>query len=96
MDSVKVRVEPFNKNDILAKYLGPSDAAKYMIKYLDALKCRSVIVEDHYVDRHYQADYAAYYATSFRAPSPICKRLHFFRGLSARKLIAALEEAHGD
>src|SRR6266851_970531 len=72
-------IHPFDE-PTLAKFLGRVDrpAFKYLHAYLVELGAVSVVVEDHYIDRHYLDDFARYYSRSFAAPPAYCKRLHFF------------------
>lgn len=70
-------VEPYS-TDLLRKEFGDSAARHYLVSYLGDLKASSVVIESHYVDRHYLADFSAYYSRSFNAPKPHCRRLHFF------------------
>lgn len=55
-----------------------SASVEYLISYLADLKVESVVVESHYVDRHFLDDYVHYYARSFRPPTAHCTRLHFW------------------
>jgi hypothetical protein len=50
----------------------------YLGRYLAQLDCKSVVVEDHYVDRDYIGDVALFYSRSLRAYPNYCYRLHFF------------------
>ena len=74
--------------------LGPSVACRYLCAYLDALEVRSLVLESHYVDRHFLADFSAYYSRSFNAPPPFCKRLSLFTQ-DARRLTEILSSAFG-
>lgn len=40
--------------------------------------CKSVIIEQHYIDRAFIDDYSAFYSTSFRQYDNWCRRVHFF------------------
>lgn len=72
--------------DLIAERVGKSDAASYLVEYLTFLKVSAVVVEPHYVDRHYLDDYANYYARSFCPPNPHCRRLHFFAEATAAEV----------
>jgi len=52
------------------------------------------VLESHYVDRHFLADFSAYYSRSFNAPPPFCKRLSLFTQ-DARRLTEILSSAFG-
>jgi hypothetical protein len=53
--------------------------AQYLVRYLTAVRARTIIVEHEYIDGDYLDDYAAFYAKSFAKYPRWCKRLHFFR-----------------
>jgi hypothetical protein len=77
----QLEIVPFSR-DLLLRYFAQQPpvrpSVEYLAGYLDELKVKSVLVEDHYVDRHYLDDFASYYSRSFRAPTGPCSRLHFF------------------
>src|SRR5215469_6885782 len=50
----------------------------YLGEYLAALGCKTVVIEDHYIDRDYIDDVALFYSRSLRAYPNYCYRLHFF------------------
>ena len=50
----------------------------YLAAYLEQIRCATVLIEDHYVDRDYVEDMAIFYARSLRAYPPYCQRMHFF------------------
>ncbi len=79
--------------DALRALLGRSTAVEYLAEYLTALGVTSILIEPHYVDRHYLDDFARYYSRSFRAPVPHCERLHFFCGIDHSTLDAAIDAA---
>lgn len=62
----------------LHRLVGDGTAQQYLAGYLRELGVQSFVVESHYVDRHYLADYSAYYSRSFDAPPAHCRRAHFF------------------
>ena len=49
-----------------------------MFKYLDRLGALRIIVEENYFDRDFLAEFSAFYSTSARGYSNVCKRVHFF------------------
>jgi hypothetical protein len=57
----------------------PPVQLRYLADYLTHLECKTVLVEDHYVDRDYIYDMATFYARSLRSYPNHCQRLHFFR-----------------
>jgi hypothetical protein len=50
----------------------------YLRVYLSTLGCKTIVVEDHYIDRDYIHDLALFYARSLRSYPNYCQRLHFF------------------
>jgi hypothetical protein len=40
--------------------------------------CKSVVIEDKYIDKDHSSALSSYYARSFRQISKVCQRLHFF------------------
>lgn len=50
----------------------------YLSTYLEQIRCATVIIEQHYVDRDYVEDFAIFYARSLRAYPPYSQRMHFF------------------
>lgn len=98
-----IAVEAFTR-DLLVNSFGtrkdksswrPKNAVEYAFEYLTALNASVVVIEDQYVDRHYLDDFAAYYAKSFNTPSASCRRLHFFKRLTAASIDAAMSRAYG-
>jgi hypothetical protein len=41
--------------------------------------CRTVVIENRYVDADYRSDFAAFWSRQFGVPSPFTRRVHFFR-----------------
>ena len=66
--------------DQLARHLGGGDldVVRNTIRHLRVLDAKSYVLESPYIDRDYSADYAHFYARTFRAHERHCKRLHFF------------------
>ncbi|HEX9198165.1 MAG TPA: hypothetical protein VF865_01295 [Acidobacteriaceae bacterium] len=56
----------------------PSTQLTYLGTYLQQLGCKTVIIEEHYIDRDYIYDVTLYYARSLRAYPNYCQRIHFF------------------
>lgn len=75
----------------------PHRQVTYLASYLAGVPgrpARSILVEARYVDRHYLEEYTAYYATTFRSPSPQTTRLHLFASeLNDEKLSDLLKRA---
>lgn len=49
-----------------------------LIRRLQELSARSVLIEDDYLDRDFSEAYAAYYSKTFRRHTKLCTRLLFF------------------
>lgn len=92
MPSAGIEIGSFSK-ETLRSLLGDGTSAEYLLGYLGELKARSVLLEGHYVDRHYLDDFVHYYARSFHAPDPHCRRAHFF-GLPPSDLDEILSECY--
>jgi len=56
----------------------PPDQVAYLELYLQKLECKTIICEQHYVDRDYIYDLSVFYARSLRNYPNYCSRLHFF------------------
>jgi hypothetical protein len=63
----------------LVEDVWPPTQLFYLRVYLSALGCKTIVVEDHYVDRDFIHDVALFYARSLRSYPNYCQRLHFFR-----------------
>jgi hypothetical protein len=51
---------------------------KYLYDYLEHIHCKSIVLEEEYIDLDYLDDYVEYFAKCFRKYDKFCKRLHFF------------------
>ena len=84
----RITVLPFGSADELSRLfpapLGmvgdvwPPVQLTYLCAYLEQVRCATVLIEDHYLDRDYVEDMAIFYARSLRAYPPYCQRMHFF------------------
>lgn len=68
----------------------------YFEGYFGDLKARTILVENHYIDRDFLEDYAAYYVRCFHRYERFCSRLHFFRNEFAATDVEALLEGGPD
>jgi hypothetical protein len=59
--------------------LWPPTQMVYLGRYLNALGCKTIVIESHYIDRDYISDVALFYSRSLRAYDNFCQRLHFFK-----------------
>jgi len=53
-------------------------------------RCRTVVVEDRYIDADYRSDFGAFWSKRFEVPSPYTRRLHFFRAEVAPGVLAQM------
>lgn len=53
-------------------------------------RCRSVVVEERYIDADYRSDFSAFWSKRFEVPSPYARRLHFFRAAVSPGQLAQL------
>jgi hypothetical protein len=68
---------------------------KFLAKYLEQLKTRSILVEKEYTDGGYLIDYANYYARCHEAYARTTTRLHFF-GIAANEVRSAFDAITGE
>lgn len=71
----------------------------YLCNYLanEQIGCKTIIVEDEYIDRHYLEDYSEYYARCFPSHPRKCSRVHFFREpFTQQNFVAGLSENNDD
>lgn len=50
----------------------------YLNAYLSDINVKTIIVENHYIDKDYLQDFAEYYLACFKKYEKTCTRLHFF------------------
>ncbi len=94
MRSRTVTVCQFSQAAVANLLASSGVAVRYLGGYLDALNARSILVENHYVDRHYLDEFSHYYSKSFVPPAASCARLHFFDGLGDAELSNILTTAY--
>ena len=59
----------------------PPPQTNYLQAYLEEISCKSVILENHYIDHAFLHDDMAYYVRSLRSYPNFTKRAHFFSEL---------------
>jgi hypothetical protein len=86
---LNLEVPPF------ARTKDPFRQIRYIEGYLKVLKCATVVVEGHYIDRDHIEDHGAFYSRSFVSFPNCCKRLHFFSldTASLKRRLRAVVEA---
>ena len=92
MDPKPLRIEQFDSHRDFDG-VAPSRQHAHLRSYLADLGVRTVVEEPYYFDRDYLAEFAAFYSTSARGYTNVCRRLHFFADASLDR--AHLEEAIG-
>lgn len=80
-----ITVAPFNVNSFGALLTAASraqrasvDQVRYLAKYAKSLGARTVVQEDHYIDRHFLDEYALYYCRTLAPPPNFVRRFHLF------------------
>jgi hypothetical protein len=100
----RFKIHPFkDKTGTLARALKlkapPLEDAKFrQISYIEnhlrnhePRKCRSMIIEQHYIDRSFMEDYNIFYSSSLKHYPNWCRRVHFF-SLDPEKLELAINQ----
>ena len=57
----------------------PPRQVEYLRVYLSEIGCKTVVVENHYIDHVFMQDAAVYYGRSLRSYPNFTRRAHFFR-----------------
>jgi len=65
----------------------PNTQTEYLATYLQALDTSAIVVEEHYIDRHFMEELASYYARCLVQKPNHCARLHFFAELSQGRVV---------
>jgi len=89
-----IQVFDFGEPEII-RVFGDSAASHYLHEYLSEIDAKTILLEPHYVDRHYLDEFAYYYSRSFHAPAAHCSRLHFFKS-DKFSISQALSDAFAD
>ena len=82
----KITVYPFSQEkliELICPYAVANDEpipeqAAYLARYCETLDVKTLVHENHYVDRHYVDEYASYYSRMLSPPKNYVQRLHFF------------------
>jgi hypothetical protein len=51
---------------------------RYVGEYAQDLACKSIVVENHYIDRDYMEDHSVFYSKNLYPYPNACRRVHFF------------------
>lgn len=65
------------------------EQVEYLASYLDGLGAASLLIESHYIDRHFIEEVGLYYSRCLLSKSNSCARIHVFRRLGKKPLHAA-------
>jgi hypothetical protein len=71
-DVLALSAPPFTSRDEAHRQL------EYVEGYVRDLGCRSLVVEDHYIDRDHMEDHSVFYSKSLQPYPNACRRVHFF------------------
>jgi hypothetical protein len=80
----QITVLPFNAKEFsrrLREASGEGSSGtqvEYLARYCTWLKIKTVVVEKHYIDRHYLDEFAFYYCRSLSPPPNFVQRFHVF------------------
>jgi hypothetical protein len=88
----------FGVGDPLDELADTTYAKSYLRCYLADLEASQIVEEPYYFDRDYLAEFSAFYSTSARGYSNVCRRLHFFAGYPVvdRELVTLACGGDGD
>ena len=88
-------IEDFGPADALGR-LPPSRQLGYLRCYFAGAGAQSVLEEPEYFDRDYLSEFQAFYSTSARGYTNLCRRVHFFaRRLTRDELVSAASDEPG-
>jgi hypothetical protein len=54
------------------------DPLEQILRVVEEAECRTIVVENRYVDLDYRSEHSAFWSLRFQGPSPFARRLHFF------------------
>ncbi|HEX2659631.1 MAG TPA: hypothetical protein VHU40_15210, partial [Polyangia bacterium] len=83
----RLTVVPFTAADFVKRVREASRATRagqavpqvaYLARYCRALGAKTVVIEDHYIDRHYLDEFAFYYCRGLSPPPNHVQRFHLF------------------
>ena len=81
--------------DEVAQQSGGGRGFKRIVARAREMGCRTVVIENRYVDADYRSDFAAFWSRQFAAPSPFTRRAHFFRSEFSEDMLPDLPEQPG-
>lgn len=84
--NLNLRVLPFSKDKFFDCVKEKSKQTTYLFDYLTHIGAKTIILENHYIDRYYMDEYQHYYSSCFKPLNNYCQRLHFFKEGTSEKL----------
>jgi hypothetical protein len=83
-------------NRLLAEYGStPAGPLGNIVRAVRANRCRTVVVENRYVDPDYRSEYSSFWSRRFLDRPAFARRLHFFRRLITDAEVHKLPANHG-
>jgi hypothetical protein len=81
---------------LAVEYVGERDSPLDQIfKVVRAGGCKTIVVENRYVDLDYRSEYSAFWSMKFDGQSPFARRFHFFSTELSEDGLHRLPENHG-
>src|SRR4051794_25010793 len=82
----QIAAEPFDRSLFGQKLMDATGTASvpvarqaaYLARYCEWLESKTVVREDHYVDRHFLDEHGAYYSRNLEPPLSSVRRFHLF------------------
>lgn len=97
----RISVRAFSRTSFCAALMSASgddgitvDQVDYLARYCERLGARTVVQEDHYVDRHYLDEYGLYYSRALRPPRSAVRRFHVFSSKFSSKAFSSSVKRH--
>ena len=72
VDRLQLRAPPFTSAREAFRQL------RYVADYAADLKCKTIAIESHYIDRDYMEDHSVFYSKTLFSYKNSCRRIHFF------------------
>jgi len=82
----------FSNEHVSSEFLDRNSRIDYLLGYLKELQCKTILVEEEYIEGGYLDDFSQYYVKCFRPYDRFCKRIHFFSNSFNKKQFDSLIE----
>lgn len=86
LEPAPLRIVDFLAADDPLRELPNTTQVQFVRRYLKDRAATATLIEPHYFDRDYLAEFQAFYSTSSRGYRNVCRRLHFFSGDGENRL----------